>query len=74
MWINYSIPEEVRISIEEYLRGVLNNFPDEITEKPETPAASNLLNIRDNKERELLNETWARAFNHAVAQIILSKI
>ena len=27
MWLNYSIPREVRISMEEYLRGVLNNFP-----------------------------------------------
>ena len=60
--------------MEEYLRGLLEDFPKEITEKPETPAASNLLNIRDNKERELLDETWAQAFNHAVAQLILSKI
>ena len=39
MWLDYSIPDEVRISTEEYLRGVLDNFPEEITETPETPAA-----------------------------------
>ena len=46
MWIEYSIPGEVRISMEEYLRGVLDDFPEEITETPETPAASNLFNDR----------------------------
>ena len=32
MWLDYSIPWEVRISMEEYLRGVLDNLPEEITE------------------------------------------
>ena len=48
MWIDYSITGEVRISMEEYLRGVLGNFPEEITETPETPAAAHLFNVRDN--------------------------
>ena len=39
MWLDYSIPGEVRISMEEYLRRVLDNFPEEITETPETPDA-----------------------------------
>ena len=47
MWLDYSIPGEVRISMEEYLRGVLYDLPEEITETPETLAASNLFNIRD---------------------------
>ena len=51
IWLDYSIPGEVRISMEEYLRGVLNNFPEETTETPETPAASNLFNVRDDNER-----------------------
>ena len=47
MWLDYSILGQVRISTEEHLRGVLNNFPDEITEIPKTPAASNLFNTRE---------------------------
>ena len=35
--------------MEEYMRGVLGNFPEEITETPETPAASNLFNAREDK-------------------------
>ena len=72
MWINYSIPGEVRISMEEYLRGVLDDFPEEITDTPETTTASNLFNARDDKERELLGETRAQAFHHAVAQLLFT--
>ena len=53
MCLDYSIPGEVRVSMEEYLRGVLDDFPEEITETPETPetpAASNLFNVRDDNE------------------------
>ena len=50
MWLDYSIPREVCISMEEYLRVVLDDFPEEITETPETPAASNLFNFREDSE------------------------
>ena len=74
MWLNYSIPGEVRISMEEYRRGVLDDFPEEITETPETPATSNLFNVREDSEKELLNETRAHAFHHKVAQLIFTGI
>ena len=32
--------------MEDYLRGVLDDFTEEITETPEEPAVSNLLNVR----------------------------
>ena len=66
MWLVYSIPGGVRVSMEEYLRGVLDNLPEEITKTPEKPAASNLSNVRDNKEQELFNETRSQAFHHTV--------
>ena len=55
--------------MEEYLRGVLNNFPEEIIETPEIPAAANLFNVSDNNERELLDKTQVQAFHHTVAQL-----
>ena len=67
MWLDYSIPEEVRISMEEYLRGVLDDFPEEITETPETPSASNIFNVRYDNEREILDKTRDQAFHRAVA-------
>ena len=60
--------------MEEYLRGVLNDFPEEIAETPETPSALNLFKVRDNKERELLDETRAQAFHHTVAQLLFTRI
>ena len=35
--------------------GVLDDFPEEITVTPKTPALSNLFNVRDNKEKELID-------------------
>ena len=74
MWLDYSIPGEVRISMEEYLRGVLDDFPEEITETPETPSASNLFNVREDSEREILDETWDQAFHHTVEQLLFTVI
>ena len=56
------------------MMGVLDDFPEEITETPETPAASNLFNVRDDNERELLYETRAQAFHHTVAQLLFNGI
>ena len=60
--------------MEEYLRVVLDKFPEEIIETPETPATSNLFNVRDDNEREILDRTWAQVFHHAVAQLLFTGI
>ena len=74
MWLDSSILGEVRISMEKYLIGVLNDFLEEITETPETHAASNIFNVKDNNEQELLDKTRAQVFHHAVAQLLLTRI
>ena len=74
MWLDCSILGEVRIFMEEYLRGVLDDFPEEITETPEKPAASNFFTVREDSKRELLDETRAQAFHHAVAQLLFTGI
>ena len=60
--------------MEEYLRGVLDYFPEEITETPETPATSNLFTVREDSEQELLNDTRAQAFHHVVPQLLFNGI
>ena len=60
--------------MEEYLRGVLNDSPEEIIETPETPAAANLFNIRGDNDKELHDKTRAQAFHHAVAQLLFTGI
>ena len=64
----------MRISTDKYLKGVLNNFPEEITKTPEAPAILNLLNVRDDNEREILDKIQAQAFYHAVAQLLFTEI
>ena len=60
--------------MEEYLRRVLDEFLEEITYTPETHAASKLFNVKDDNERELLDETRSQAFHHAVAQLLFTVI
>ena len=72
--MDYSIPGEVRISMTEYMRVVLEDLPEEITETPETPAVLNLFNVRDDNDQDLLDKTRAQAFHHAVSQLLLTGI
>ena len=34
IWLDYSIPGEVHISMEKYLKGVIKDIPEKITETP----------------------------------------
>ena len=54
--------------------GVLDGFLEEITETPEKSAASNLFNIREDNEQEILDNTQARAFNKAVLHLLFTGI
>ena len=74
MWLDYAIPGEVRISMKKYLRGVLEDFPEEIIEAPETKDASNLFNVRDENKQEIIDKTQAQAFHHALAQLLFTGI
>ena len=53
---------------------MLEDFPEEITETPETPVAAKLFSVREDNEQELLDETRAHAFHHAVAQLLSTGI
>ena len=53
--------------MKEYLRGLIEDFLEEITETTEITAASNLFNIRDDNKRELINETRSHLFHQVVA-------
>ena len=60
--------------MEEYLKGVHNDFPEEITEFTETPAATNLFTIRDKTEQETHKKTRVQAFHYAVAHLPFTSI
>jgi hypothetical protein len=56
----------------DYLKGVINEFPDIITGTSITPATTNLFDVRPNNERKVLGEEQARAFHHSVAQFLFA--
>ena len=60
--------------MDDYLRRVLDDFPKEIIESLETPAAAKIFAIREENERELLNETREYVFHNAVAQLLFTGI
>ena len=53
---------------------MLDDFPEDITETPETPAVSNLFTVREDSKREILDDTRAQEFYHAVAQLLFTGI
>ena len=74
MVLDYSTPGEVQVSMSKYLEGVLSDFPEEISGSATTPAADHLFQVRPEAEREPLGEKKARAFHHAVAQLLFACI
>jgi hypothetical protein len=52
------------VSMVKYLKGALEEFPEQIVGKSATPAGDRLFDIRDEKDRKLLEEERAVAFHH----------
>jgi hypothetical protein len=56
----------------DYLKGVIQDFPEEITGRATSPAADHLFTIRSEKDSKPLEEERAIAFHHSVAQILFT--
>ena len=54
------------VSMVKYLKGVLEAFPEQIVGTSATPAGDRLFDIRDDKDRKLLEEERAVAFHHTL--------
>jgi hypothetical protein len=60
----------LEVSMFKYLQNVIDEFPETIEGKAETPAHEKLFEIRDEKEARKLSEEQALAFHHTVAQLL----
>ena len=58
------------VSMIEYLKNVIDDFPETIVGRAATPAANHLIVIRDEKKARLLMEEQALAFHRTVAQLL----
>jgi hypothetical protein len=60
----------VIINMNEYIKTIIADFPEEITTTKTTPAADHLFQVWNEEEACLLPEEQATAFHHAVAQLL----
>jgi hypothetical protein len=72
MTLDYTTKGEVKVTMVDYLKGVLGDFPEVIDGTASTPASEHLFDVRPDEERTLLNEEQARAFHHDVAQLLFA--
>jgi hypothetical protein len=72
MTLDFTKKGEVKVTMFDYLRGVINDFPEEITGTAMSPTTTNLYDVRPDKERMELNEEQARAFHHTIAQLLFA--
>ena len=60
----------LEVSMVDYLKNVLDEFPERIQGRAATPAHDKLFVVRDDKEAKKLSEEQAVAFHHTVAQLL----
>jgi hypothetical protein len=76
MTFNFKTPGEVKVTMIDYPKGAIRDFPEVITGSVATPAGDQLFDIRpdEDESKQFLDETRAQAFHHAVAQLLFSSI
>jgi hypothetical protein len=72
MTLDFTNKVEVKITMIDYLKRVINDFPEIITGTAITPATANLFDVRPEDERKVLGQEQARAFHHSVAQLLFA--
>jgi hypothetical protein len=72
MDLDYSVPGEVKITMVDYLKRVITEFPEVISGGATIPAADRLFTVRSEDEIKPLEEKRAIAFHHCVAQLLFA--
>jgi hypothetical protein len=67
---DFSLRDEVKINMAQYISKVIEVFPKEIVGKPATPASDHLFSVREDGQK--LNEKQADAFHHTVYQLLFA--
>ena len=72
MLMEYLNKGEIKISMEVYLREVLEYFTEEITGRAETPEAAQLFEVQSGEEKLIIYEQKARELHYYVAQLLFT--
>ena len=70
MALNFWTPGDLRVTMVDYIKGVLENFPEVIMGWSTILAAGNLFQVIPEDERKLLDEYQATSFHHTLAQFM----
>jgi hypothetical protein len=69
---DYSVPGEVKVTMVDYLKRVITEFPEVITGGAVSPAAERLFTVRATEESKPLKKKRAIGFHHCVAQLLFA--
>jgi hypothetical protein len=72
MTLGYTVKGEVKITMVDYLKGVIGDFPEVIDGTAPTEASEHMFGVRPDEEIVLLEEDRARAFHHALAHLLFA--
>ena len=72
MWLDLSSKVEVKVSMEDYLKKVIDKFLEDIKGMASTSATENMFKLRDYDTIKLLHRTQKIAFHHSVAQLLFT--
>ena len=72
MTLDYSEPGKVKVLMVDYLKKILQDFPEELGAPAPTPAADHLFKVRPENERKLLSEDRAIVFHNFVARLMFT--
>ena len=70
MTFDFSTPNKVKESMDDYIDKVLEGFPEETFEIAPTPAAAHLFKIRNENKRKILPEKQGSMHHHIVAKLL----
>jgi hypothetical protein len=66
MKLDYSVKGEVKISMTDYVKKMIENFGEDVSEPAKTPAAAHLFTVREDAKK--LDEKQAQKFHNTVAK------
>jgi hypothetical protein len=70
MIFDFSEKGKVMVNMIEYIKTIINDFPEEIIVTRASPAADHLFTVKDETEAMPLPEEQARAFHHTTAHVL----
>ncbi|KAL7545710.1 hypothetical protein ACHAWF_009061 [Thalassiosira exigua] len=70
MEMDFSERGKVKFGMDEYTKGVYEDFPEPLRRSVETPAGERLFDVRDEKDRKRLTDADGDVFHRKVAQLL----